>query len=570
MAAAEGAQRAALERWAILPCIPHVVYDEVNLPPGVDVHLYLTAAPRASRLTVARRIAPDRKATDNHPYVAAVDQHGRLLLYATLGHSRPPYLDSFHPGPLGEHHGFPKAYFVCSATTGVASRIRDPDRPIGHPGNAGLLGYSTGYYHGRLLLYATLGHSRPPYLDSFHPGPLGEHHGFPKAYFVCSATTGVASRIRDPDRPIGHPGNAGLLGYSTGYYVAELQPAPTTGTATLILYSSDSGAWTDEKLTYPPHDRPWGGNGVVSHQERLWWVDLSYGLLTCDLPHRHHGDLLYVPLPEGCELPAGAVDLEKSRSVGVSAGRLRYVQIDERDGDPIVSMWTLIDQHAGTWHLDCEAPFEAIWADEVYRGTNLPPLVPAVALIHPEHPGDVVYFFLHSRLFAVDVRLRRVLEWQFFAMLHPPMAYHSSQFVRAWKMSSIPDSDETPIDPVRPPLTRGVPAAPIHESWASSSILGDAPLQRNHIVHSKWPAQAMMMSANPPKAPSSQIPFERCHIVDGAGLVRTDEEECPLCVQPMTPDEVLSVLPCGHKFHKGCNDLWLSRPSPPSCACCCV
>ncbi|KAF0920607.1 hypothetical protein E2562_035894 [Oryza meyeriana var. granulata] len=170
-------------------------------------------------------------------------------------------------------------------------------------------------------------------------------------------------------------------------------------------------------------------------RDRLWWVDLSYGLLTCDIVYSDHPYLDYVPLPEGSELPAGTPDIEKCRCVGVGAGRQRYVQIDKYDVDHhMVTMWTLmIDQHAGTWwHLDCEACFEVIWDDEIYKATKLPREVPAVALIHPAHLGDVVYFFLNSRLFAVDLFARRVLEWQFFAMLHPPMAYHSSQFVRAW------------------------------------------------------------------------------------------------------------------------------------------
>ncbi|KAF0918443.1 hypothetical protein E2562_024228 [Oryza meyeriana var. granulata] len=457
-----GQRTAAREPWIILPCIPHVVYDQVNLPPGTDLHLSLTAAPRASRLTVARRIAPDRKATDNHPYVAAVDQHGRFLLYSTTqGDPRPPYLDTFLPGPLGVHHGFPKAYFICNASSRVASRIRDPNRPILSPGNVGLIS--------------------------------------------CS---------------------------STSFFVAELQPAPAAGTATLLLYCSDLDGWTDKELIYPPHDRPWAGNGVVSYQDRL------------------------------CELPAGTPDLEKRRCVGVSAGRLRSVQIDERDGDPMVTMWTLIDHHAGTWDLDCRARFAVIWADHVYRATTLPALVPAVALIDPLDDGDVVYFFLHSQIFAVDVRTCRVIKCQFFAMLHPPVAYHSSRFVRGWKIpfhdsdastsapTAIASTSQSSANPVLPRLDRRPLLAPSSMSWASFLMLGDEAFQESQIVGWSLRQQQTLMK----KAPDSKIPLEHCHIIEGTGLASMDKEECPLCMQPMTPDEVLSLLPCGHKFHKGCID----------------
>uniref|UniRef100_I1NLT8 DUF1618 domain-containing protein n=2 Tax=Oryza glaberrima TaxID=4538 RepID=I1NLT8_ORYGL len=366
-------REAAKGRWVILVSVPHVAHDEFHFPPGTELRLNFGAPPFASRITVPRRIAPDRKAIDNYPYLAAADErHGRLLLYATQG--------------------------------------PDPEPR--------------------------------PALDAFYLRPLGVHHGFAKAYFICDTTTREASRLPDPDHPFAilHPGNVGLLCYSISFYVAELQPAPASRTATLLLYRSDSDAWVDEELSYPPHGRPWGGNGVVSHQDRLWWVDLSYGLLTCDVVYGDDPpDLRYVPLPQDSELPAGTPDLEKRRCVGVSAGRLRYVQIDddEHDGDPIVRMWTLLDEDAGEWGFDCAASFVAIWDDEAYKATKLPRQVPAVALIHPTGPGDVVYFFLRSRIFAVDVRARRLLEWRFFEMLHPPMRYHSSQFVRAWNLPTL-------------------------------------------------------------------------------------------------------------------------------------
>ncbi|XP_006645703.1 uncharacterized protein LOC102709130 [Oryza brachyantha] len=368
--AAEEVRRAAAQApWVILVCVPHVVHEEGDFPPGRELRLSLADPPLASRLTVPLRIAPDCKTAENYPYLAAAGPHGRLLLYATQGPDpEPPALDAFYSRPLGVHHGFDKAYFVLDAYTRRAYRLPDPD--------------DDNYYDTTLAIL--------------------------------------------------HPGNVGLLSYSTCYYVAELQPAPAAGTATLLLYSSLHDMWDDKDLIYPLGDRPWGSNGVVTYQGMLWWVDLSYGLLSCDVVYGLPPLLHFVPLPEGCELPAGTPDLEKIRCVGVGAARLRYVQIEKRDGDHVVTMWTLIDEQVGTWHLDCEASFKAIWDDEGYKETKLPREVPTVALIHPAHTGDVVYFFLHSRLFAVDLQTCRVLEWRFFAMLQPPMAYHSSQFVRAW------------------------------------------------------------------------------------------------------------------------------------------
>uniref|UniRef100_A0A0E0JGA2 DUF1618 domain-containing protein n=1 Tax=Oryza punctata TaxID=4537 RepID=A0A0E0JGA2_ORYPU len=214
-----------------------------------------------------------------------------------------------------------------------------------------------------------------------------------------------STRLPDPGRPILHPGNACLASISRdAYLVADLHPTLGADHTTLLF---------NLELNYPPRDRPWGGNGVVVWPKEIRWVDLSYGFLALDLNVAHR-ELRFVPLPIGRELPPGTGDLEKSRW---NIGELRYVEIDERDGiDPIVSMWTLLDEDTGTR----SGPTRA-----TKRGncSNMPPPpeVPTVALIHPEHPGEVAYFFLHSRLFGIDLRGCRVLEWQFFEMLHPPM-----------------------------------------------------------------------------------------------------------------------------------------------------
>ncbi|KAG8052580.1 hypothetical protein GUJ93_ZPchr0001g29753 [Zizania palustris] len=295
--------------------------------------------------------------------------------------------------------------------------------------------------HGRILLYASQGPALEPLVvDAFYPGPLDVQHGYHKAYFICNMGGRVSARL---DHPILHPSNACLISSSSGFTVVELQPKVGTDHATLLLYYSYSKNWREEELNYLPCDRPWGANGVVVHLMQIWWVDLSYGLLACHFSAVHHV-LRFVPLPKGCELPPGTADLDKRCCVGMSAGRLRYVQIQECDGEPMASMWTLLNPlQAGTWHLDCEVRFETIWADEGYRATKLPRLVPTVAFINPNHPGEVAYFLLHSRLFGVDLHYGKVLEWQFFTMVHPPMAEHSSRFVHIWKIddySARPDS----------------------------------------------------------------------------------------------------------------------------------
>lgn len=104
-------------------------------------------------------------------------------------------------------------------------------------------------------------------------------------------------------------------------------------------------------------------------------------------------------------------------------GKLRYVQIHRPHGDPKVSMWTLADPERAVWDPEYVVPFDDIWADESYKANWLERKVPALALVHPWNP-DVVYFRQNTRIFAVDVPARRVLECESFGMDFPPAVFY--------------------------------------------------------------------------------------------------------------------------------------------------
>ncbi|KAF0920611.1 hypothetical protein E2562_035898 [Oryza meyeriana var. granulata] len=204
--------------------------------------------------------------------------------------------DYFEPGI----HNVIKAAIPPRASRLVVHRSIAPRRKTidDHPYVAGA------DCHGRLLLYASQGpEPEPPVLDAFDTRPLSVHHGFPKAYFICDTRTHRSTRLPD------HPGNAGLIGISReSFFVADLQPTIGADHAALLLYCSVSEGWSEWDLNYPPVHRPWGANGAVVYQKRIWWVDLSYGLLACDLSAAY-SELRFVPLPEGSELPPGTADL---------------------------------------------------------------------------------------------------------------------------------------------------------------------------------------------------------------------------------------------------------------------
>ncbi|KAF0917647.1 hypothetical protein E2562_021005 [Oryza meyeriana var. granulata] len=97
--------------WVILPAIPQVTDNEKkHLMPGTDLSLQFADPPRATMLTVARRIHPDSVTI---PCIIDVLPTGRFLLYTT------------HCG-----HGN-SVYYMCDAHTRIATRLPPSlERPI--------------------------------------------------------------------------------------------------------------------------------------------------------------------------------------------------------------------------------------------------------------------------------------------------------------------------------------------------------------------------------------------------------------------------------------------------------
>jgi hypothetical protein len=257
-------------------------------------------------------------------------------------------------------------------------------------------------------------------------------------YFVLDPTTGSAFQLPDPAATIMHQALLGLVvspGGGGHYMVAELQPIVGLDTASLLCFSSEVGEWVEKSVHYPLPPRPLAPICVLSHHGRLWWVDLSWGVITCD-PFADEPVLGFVPFPPErvlkCREGKGFTDI--FRCVGVSDGKLRFVDMYPRSGGaPKVAVWTLPDPDSTEWTLEHEAKFTEIWADESYKATGLPNKVPRLALIHPKNPA-VLYFFLDERLFGVDVRARKVVHCEIYKLVAPPSLAIATRFVRAWEL----------------------------------------------------------------------------------------------------------------------------------------
>ncbi|RLN23423.1 hypothetical protein C2845_PM07G39720 [Panicum miliaceum] len=306
-------------------------------------------------------------------------------------------------------------------------------------------------------------------------------------YFLCDASARTAMRLPAvPSAELGGPNACPLGGLDlcprrsigliadpdrTGHFmIAQLHPAPTTRHEFILFYSTATRRWATKQLASAPEHKRWGGHGVLVHEGLLWWVDVAYGMLVCNV-FDDAPDLYRVPLPDGCALQGVEADrndfqawqrtrelLDQRRFIRPSEGRLRYVEIRgfnydtaataaEPPNDPTLWMWTLVDllgPNPDTWELEYEVPFAEIWAHDSYVAAGLPPYkVPNLALVDPDNHG-VVYFFQGTRLFGLDVRARRVVACDECVIgdgHQMQEGYLSSRFVEAWVP---PEPDRTP------------------------------------------------------------------------------------------------------------------------------
>ncbi|XP_040258276.1 uncharacterized protein [Aegilops tauschii subsp. strangulata] len=299
---------------------------------------------------------------------------------------------------------------------------------------------------GRFVLYATHGtQAQPPpppvFVDDFDTGPEArlDHKGFPRVLFLCDINTRSATRLPDPERPIFRPdpGRVGLLATSaTNSIILHLEHLLGTNQATLLCYISDHGRWTVQDLYCPPGapgQREWrGGDGVIKYMDLMLWVDLACGILALDtsgLLLQRRPELRYGPLPDECQSP-GNNGLARERCVGVSEGMVRFLEISNYER---IRLWTLVDIGTGGWTLDHQLDLENLWDEDGFKAMGLPNDCPAVAFIHREH-ATMAYFFQESQLFHVDMSTGKFMDVQYFMMNNPPADYHSSRFVRPWKL----------------------------------------------------------------------------------------------------------------------------------------
>uniref|UniRef100_I1PTS0 DUF1618 domain-containing protein n=1 Tax=Oryza glaberrima TaxID=4538 RepID=I1PTS0_ORYGL len=236
--------------------------------------------------------------------------------------------------------------------------------------------------------------------------------------FVCNPITGELFRLPDIDgtKKTFFWRHTGLLtrsaaghGPPDSYAVAMLREHSNSGTFHMWRFLSRTGKW--DKIDGLPSPLPLVrrldiDTEAVAFAGRLWWVDLTWGVISAD-PFSDRPELHFVELPRGSVWPMPSEDLlvevqSIHRRVGVSEGRLRYVEVSDKD--PFVLSSFALDDDGGSWTLEHRVALGRIC--EVKGGG--PEDTPRIAVIDPLN-SSVICVIVGKHVLSVDMEMGKVL-----------------------------------------------------------------------------------------------------------------------------------------------------------------
>ena len=143
----------------------------------------------------------------------------------------------------------------------------------------------------------------------------------------------------------------------------------------------------------PADDREWLPHGAASADGKLWWFDLSWGIVSYGIS-LGEPRLLFRHLPSSHSLAETTPDIHTKRCITANWNKLRYVEIIAEGEAAKVCMWTHMNGEDGwRWYRKYAMSIEKIWDDDSYKKTGLPRLAPRLAIVCPSDP-DLVYLFL--------------------------------------------------------------------------------------------------------------------------------------------------------------------------------
>lgn len=153
----------------------------------------------------------------------------------------------------------------------------------------------------------------------------------------------------------------------------------------------------------------WRGEGVFDFAGRLFWFDLSCGIIAWDDDdpfdgvenEKERARCRFIPLPEGSEKPFNTPKLEDERGIFGSGECIHYIDTS-REGDHWLKVWRLKDYKSSVneWNMVYKVPVDS------YLDLMKKPLLRS-CFFHP-FEVDTVFFETGDRIFSYNFLTRNV------------------------------------------------------------------------------------------------------------------------------------------------------------------
>ncbi|CAM0873994.1 unnamed protein product [Alopecurus aequalis] len=230
-------------------------------------------------------------------------------------------------------------------------------------------------------------------------------------YLVCNPLSGQVFRV--PKLAAREPRVGLLTEADRGYGLPDRFAVAMHYVENKTLrFRSDTGKWdiaegAPGQWEHPLAQRIRISQEAVAFCGRLWWVDLRCGAMSAD-PFNDRTETHFVELPKGSVLPEaqGAeakLPMRKYRRMGVSEGRLRYVEVSQRDPF-VLSSFTLDEEGSGDWTLEHRVALSRVWAAD---GGSQPLQGPQICVLDPLN-ANLIHLVVDDHVVAVDMDVGKV------------------------------------------------------------------------------------------------------------------------------------------------------------------
>ncbi|XP_074310994.1 putative F-box protein At3g23970 [Silene latifolia] len=218
------------------------------------------------------------------------------------------------------------------------------------------------------------------------------------------------------------------------FMVVEYRPLIGPECGTFLCFASDTGKWVEKVTDFVMGMRIWRAEGAFEFEGKLFWVDLSMGLITWDVKdndyfreveNKEKAVCRLIPVPEGRDKPFDTFGLEDERFVGVGGGFVQFMEVFKED-DCGLKVWRLNNcEVGGEWSLMYKVSRENVQrflTCETGRhgggggGGGGGMLYPC--FVHPFEADIVYYFVTGDCIISFNLRTQKVENDDVFAS-HP-------------------------------------------------------------------------------------------------------------------------------------------------------